>query len=617
MNKCGHKDSCGCGSSETPSEGGVVLYIKEDGTIKNTAPTSIIDFTGNVNVTELSAGNIEVEILGSTPVVPENIYYVSKSYTGIGAVLIDGYTLADISSTNASYTAQLANAVVGDISKPFPCPFSARNALLDDLASFTVDNGLVKVLAGDWTIGSNVSSENGDINGNDNTNTVADIQFDGDVLSLDYGIGSFYQHNVNYEFTIGAGVTYINFGILILLGFLADVTDQYFKSGIFGKGYFRQVYGEINSLNNTLAYIDNARAELQFHCDELTVQQTSGFIFGNTKRVIIRINKNRSTDTTLFALRSTREGDALVSSFDIEINEDRFGLGYSPYPDSTDFWYHFELSNMQSSRKKQIRARISNIDCQINPSGLIYASSSGGGIKNLDCVIDIKNILQVDSGYNTGTLNRQGLIWLWCAQGANKLTKNSNIIINIGNADTQSPIISTGCNAMSITGSLNNRFEVNVGKHIKSINPFATRSNANIVIGVNGGSSLSPRPFFKINGGFINSEQEVVAGDGLTNNSCMVTLTGRFETTQASSVPIVLNLPEDKCVAVVDAILLGGASSDSIKNAVVTSNPRNGSIIVANRSVYIANVNANHIVDATIIEVGSPVIVSSDIKNYL
>jgi len=486
------------------------------------------------------------------------------------------------------------------------------------LATFSIDNALVEALSGDWTIGSNVAAENGDINGNDGTPTIADIQFDGGVVSLDYGIASFWTHNINYNFEIGSGVTYINFGILILLGYQADVTDQAFKSGIFGKGYFKQVYGEISSLNNTLAYIDNARAELQFHCDELTVQQTSGFIFSNTKRVIIRINKNRSTDTTLFALRSTREGDQLASSFDIEINEDRFGLGYSPYPDSTDFWYHFELSNMQSVRKKQIRAKINNIDCQINPSGLIYASSSGGGINNLDCVIDIGGLIQVDSGYDTGSLNKQGLIWLWCAQGANKPTKNSNIIINISNADTHSPLISTGSNAMAITGSLNNRFEINVGKHIKTENPFPLiRSAANIIVGVNGGTKLADRPYFKIDGDFINSEQEVVAGDGATNNSCLVTLSGRYETTEASSAPIVLNLPEDKCVAVVDAILLGGAAANSIKNEVVSSVPINGVQVMVARNVYIDNVHANDVTEAAITEVGGVVISSSDIKNYL
>jgi len=89
-----------------------------------------------------------------------NVFYVSKKYTGAGRAVVNGFTLASISSTNTSYTSQLAKAQPGSMVFSYPDPYAARNAAMDAMAAGKISSAEIVVLEGSkYTIGSNDSSK--------------------------------------------------------------------------------------------------------------------------------------------------------------------------------------------------------------------------------------------------------------------------------------------------------------------------------------------------------------------------------------------------------------------------------------------------------------------------
>lgn len=560
---------------------------------------------------------------GGSEFLNNQIFYVSKGYNTPGNAVVSGLTLGDITSSNTTYSQQLSNAMMGSRNHPYPCPWSARNAALDAINSSTIQSALVMVLDSEYTVGSDNPSSNGSIYGTAGDGTITDVQFG---TSNTTNVSSLLQDKISYYFTKNSGIVYLNSSYPIYFGYNIDLSDSPWESSILGEGYFKQIFGEVNGWNALFIEIDNARSIMRFECDYISLQQWDNFLFFNFKDIDMHIRSCEIADSNFIGIGSDREGDGDVCNLSVNIDNIRFGDGVLSIPTTDDYWYNISTKSLQSLRYKNVFINYNNAYCKVNPISLFYGLAGTKGVNNFNFNFKSSNFIQEDPGV-VGA-NDDGLISVLTGNyGAHPTASytNNSFIFNFGNVVTETTLVGTNVSSGYgvATSSVNNTFHLIADKHVKKINPYSFRSVENIKFKEGptnyvGGETAS----VSIEGDFYNSEAEVVSFEttsGLASVPCKVNLKGYYNTS-ASTPVIAINMGNNKCISLVDAILVNSSlgSIATIVNDSPSVNPVTtpGSPFVVNRDIYIKNVHSTYGVGSGIVQNGETMSTNIDINSY-
>ena len=534
--------------------------------ISNTALTNLLvrDTDGSIKVRTVSS------VLPNT--VYEGIFYVSKpiyatastyaAYSGCSATII-GTGVTDITSTDSTYNSQLSIATMGNSNKPYPCPYSARNAAMTAIQTGVIKNALIIVLNGSYVIGSNQIAQNGTEDGGTSTNQTPDLQF---WQSRSTSIASLYQDKIDYYFNKNTRFTYICKSFPIYFGYNVDSNDTIFNSNIYGDGRFLQVYGE-GSHNSKFMYIDNANANVEFNANYTSFSQYNTFQFINYENINVNIKTLKASDTRLFEFGSTREGSGTPSKLNVNIEYAQWGKGLSDYPDNSDWWETITLLGSGTNRTKFIDFYIKKLRMNQGPYGIWR--NVGQSEFNVNVKFNIDELYQTDDQIFTGSLaNRLGLIapsW----GGYSGIVSASTYIFNIGNAVTDLALLSTNSHFDRFS-TTDVYFELNVGSHTKNQNSNSGRLKGNIIVGGNLDNSLygSGKSQFRINGRYRNTQAEVITHDNTYASSVNQRhyFNGIFETTTGVE-PINMTLSNDHNMYFQNTTLVNSATTSFKSNA--------------------------------------------------
>jgi len=173
----------------------------------------------------------------------KNVYYVSRQFAGIAKASIGGYTIASVTSPNDSYVLQLQRARPGSLRTPYPDPYAARNAAMEDLHAGRISSAHIIVMPGNaYSIGSDDSTKNGTADGlSPNNGSLSDLQFAKTKLDADTSLSSLLKNGIDFYFSEASSLRFINSSYPIYACFNNDTLN--FRSSIYGKGDFFQVYG--------------------------------------------------------------------------------------------------------------------------------------------------------------------------------------------------------------------------------------------------------------------------------------------------------------------------------------------------------------------------------------
>jgi len=546
-----------------------------------------------------------------------NVFYVCKKYTGTGHAVVSGFTLASITSPNASYTSQLAKAVPGSMALSYPDPYAARNAAMDAIAAGKIKSAEIVVLEGNkYTIGSDDSTKNGDVTGAfPNNGTAADICFSQTAL-VDSTVSSIMKNNINTYFSMGSSITFINSSYLIYFYYNRDTAQ--FTSGVYGQGSFYQVYGEVNGFVASFAMIYNYKSITDFHARNLVLQEYNGFIMSGYQRANIAIENLSSSETNVFT--SGEPGYSTDSSgtsgnaprmLNISVKNCRFGKGQSGYPDSFDLWYFLVLSNSTRIEGTEIKIDIGNLymNCS-NISDLLWIR--GSLMYKVNMTVNIDNMVQTDSHVSDG----EGALLYDYGAG---MAINNSITFNIKSAILDAPLLGFS-NFQVNAANKNNRFNLNCGDVFKNNSAFqGSLLEMAAVLGNSGGEPL----YLKIKGNFKSADNyPVISGSDVWYSTPLPNryeFSGVYET-KTPGIPVVhFYANVGKCFALTDAVLINDGVTNSIFadascngldcNCCTTSGP-------INVPVYIKNVHANSPVGSNITQVGGVVTVEPDIQSF-
>ena len=548
--------------------------------------------------------------IGSSSSNSIGVFFVNKNYTGTGGAIITGLTLSSVTSTATTYNSQLASAQMGSINNPYPDPFSARNAAMDQINSSAITSATIIILNGNWTVGSDNSSYNGDLTGNHpNSGVIADIGFS--QTNGSNNIASLYQNNINYQFYPGTSLTYINSHYTIWLGYNSDNNNNLFKSKLLGSGEFYQIYGEVNNFGNGFIYLSNMQGNISFEAYNCIFQQDTVFQIQNCQTCNIKIDNVTCSDTQLFLLYDNAGYPNtflnIPSMIDIYVKNLKWGLGWIPYPEKADYWYLLQPS-FYTIRDKYIKVKIDNLDANMTAVGLVYFTGSDL-FNNIYFVLDIDNLKTKQS--NNGFHHNLGLITMYYTAGGTgsgrkiiSAATNTTFVYNIKNAITDNPLISTMC-CWNPSGSSGNSIFVNVGNHTLVPNSYGT-ANVNCYIGGIGTtypdiSGEEIKVF--INGHFVNEVSGgVIFQGGSSYPSTKHQISGTFIGTN-NYVADFSNMPS-KRLALTNCVFANSGLTETL----YSSNARN---------VYIQNVSCTSAVDVNITQIGSSAITNSDLISYI
>jgi len=567
----------------------------------------------NVNVTQ----NINSEFIN------QGVFYVSKPITTSGlSATITGLTLNGIVSTHTGYTQQLSVATMGSKDKPYPCPWSARNAALDLIASSGITSALIIIDNGDFTVGSPTPSQNGNTTGSaPNSVVVADVCISN---SYNTNIASLLQNKLTYRTNPNSSsITYINSAYNIYFAYHSDsVNDATFECNMYGLNVY-QVYGQINGWLATFMLLDNARSKCTLDFNKLYLQQAYNFNIKSYESLNVNIKECKSAETTFLELNNNRDISALsatTSVLNFYIENFYYGYGKIPYPsDPTDYWTGALNINRQFAlRKKIINVEYKNIDTNINPGGLFYLGAGGasGNFMNTTINYKIGSLIETEKDLYVGSyLTYSTLLSIFGSQ--NTVYYDNSFNFEVGNAVTETALFGSYSDLGNIGSG--NTISFKCGKHVKVpkvTSQFRLKENVNASF-VSASNSGGVPTNVVIDGTFINREAEaLVSAYNYTYQHSKVIVKGIYKTYGTAVPAITLNNIRDKYVSIQDAIVINDGTVDSIKNGVSVS-PLIGSKQQAFRNIYFKNVRTNSTIDSSINEVGENVIINPDITNYL
>jgi hypothetical protein len=273
-------------------------------------------------------------------------YYVSRSYTGIGNAAVVAVNQFP-TSPNASYNAQLQMAQRGNPHTPYPDPYAARAAAMQDLANGMVQQAFIIVNAGDrWTVGSDDPSFNGDSQGNALNPETADIQFAAAHANTD---ASLLQDKLVVYFGQDAGFDYINVKYPVFLGYVTNPgSTAATKMAIEGKGKMLQVYGQKQGFSAYLIGVNDPNVSVSLSFGTLYMNQYHSFSFDNVAYNRMDIDSVYCYEAN-FAQAYSNVQSAIYNEqvHDINIRTIIFGNRFSWFPMAgamNDFWYLFSIT---------------------------------------------------------------------------------------------------------------------------------------------------------------------------------------------------------------------------------------------------------------------------------
>lgn len=552
------------------------------------------------------------------------IYYVSKKYTGIARAVVSGNTLASVSSTNASYASQLARAIPGSMVYSYPDPFSARNAALDAIAAGTISNAEIVILeGGQYTIGSNDSTQNGSPDGQSpNNGTVADIQFASTALAADTSLSSLMKNKLDMYFCTRSSLTYINSSYFIYCCWNADSTV--FKSGVYGQGSFYQVYGEVNHFSARFLKILNRSSYTDFHAHELVVQQYQGFYYADFAVATVEIDNLFTTDCNIFCVgNSYLPATAPIGGnsannprmVHVHVKNCHWGKGQTPFPDSNDYWYFLTLSNNVAAEGTLIDVTIGNLYMKSTNSGALLYVAGGSSLYNVRLTTTIDNFIQRDAHTRYASAS-EGLVDCYGPGYA----INNSIIFNIKSADIDAPLLGM-MNFGAYSVNKYNRLYFNVGDLFKNQSAFGGGIfNIASVLSSNSLEAL----VIKVKGNFISADTNTLIN--VSNSWYSIPSPNRYEFSgkyeaKTAGVPVVHFYADmGKIVALTDALLINDGVTPSIMADSVCNNQACNCCQVGatpmSPSVFISNVRANTAAAANVQQIGGIIMVVPDISAF-
>lgn len=427
---------------------------------------------------DTQGANITTAPAGTTDNI--GVFYVNKNYSGIGAAIVTGYTLGTITSTNAGYNTQLLAARMGDMNKAYPDPWAARNAAMVAMTAGTITKAYIRVIGGSqYTVGSDVNTNNGPVTGGATTATVADVGFSSPNRTA---VASLMKHNIFYHFEENSGLKHINRTYAINSGcYNVDATDTTFVSGIYGKGLFHHVYGNgdgtWSNFSQRFIEVDNTRSSIVFHADDAALQRASLFIFSH-KRLDVKLrNWYCDSESFLLALQGStdaNEGDGLPMSITIEIENTYKGNEFFPYPLLTNNTSlsrpMLALDVIDAARQKNISFKTKNLfvsGCDLQD---IYASFLGGinrTCRNFSTHFEVDNLYQkTDTAKQAFALTFAPLITT-SAGTINQIRENFHETFIIKNANINAPLIRVNSIAPSLAGNKNNSVTIILGNVVR------------------------------------------------------------------------------------------------------------------------------------------------------
>lgn len=391
-----------------------------------------------------------------------------------------------------------------------------------------------------------------------------------------------------------------------------------FNSGIYGKGSFYQVYGEVNGFSPQFIYINNSNASIVFEAANCIFQQPGGiFYFYNYLNAFVTVDSILASDTQLFNILDLTYNSA-PSELNVNIKKLVIGRGLIPYPDTSDWWYYF-VPQFGTDRQKTVNIKIQ--DCIAAVSGGVFVEFLPGGqvMRNLLWNFSIDNFQQYQG--NNGYHPNEALIrfyWVNYVNGVQLYGASYNTLINfdIKNAVTDTPLYNTSV-SWNTAGSYNNMVNLNVGNH--TLVPCVYGSftyNYNLLI------ASTPYRYDKsgppvnvfVKGNFINtiSGKPVVYGYYLTyyGSSLMTTLV-KLSGTFIGNSSYVIDISgyrdqtgNSKQIGIIDAVLVNDTTQAVLYSSV-------------NKNVYIQNVIGTTGVGGSATQIGGTVSFNSDLINYI
>ena len=557
-----------------------------------------------------------------TIVSGNTVFYVNRNFSGAARAKVSGNTLASVSSTNAGYNSQLSHAIPGSIIHSYPDPFSARNAALDAISAGRISNAQVMILPGNqYTIGSDDSTKNGSLTGQaPNNGTVADIQFPQTVLQNDSSIASIMKNNMDMHFDVGTSLTYINSAYAIPCCYDRDTVS--YHSNIYGHGTFAQVYGEVNSFIAVFAVIMNRQACVSFYAHRFIIQQWQGFSIGDFSIAAIEADELESAESNVFAIGDGGSVLPIMGSasksprmLSIRIQNVKYGKGQIPYPDSQDWWYFIFLQNIQYIEGTIVNINIDNLYMYATNDAPLFYPSSNRPIYNLQMTVNIGNLVHRDSHLDYDPYFG-GLIGCY----GPGIAVNSSINYNIRSANIDAPLLGM-MNFCLVSGSMNNRFNLNVGNLVKNASAFQG-GIFNLTSELSQSAGTEPL-IFTITGNYksYDSFPPIFAYNNWYSAPVpnRYIFSGRYETAVPGQAVAHFYASLGKILAISDATLINDGATPSILADTVCANfryncdPNPGSITIP---VYIKNVHANSAPSSNIIQEGDSIKVVADIPSF-
>jgi hypothetical protein len=533
--------------------------------------------------------------------ITNGIFYVERRYVGNGAAIITGLTQNDIASVNMTYIDQLAQARQGDINNPYPDPWAARNAALDAISDGIINRATIVVSGNDfWTVGSDVNTNNGDLEGNATGHLVADIGFS---LTNSTIIASLAQNNLTYFFN-PVTVIYISATYRIPISYISDVNDAIFVSKIYGFLNVTQIYGEVNGFLSLLMYIDNARSQVVMEFGELILQQSNVSVNIINAKIFTLTANNVILPDSIFAnigagTSTSRNGDGDDSIININVNFIQKSSPAFPYPVSDDFWYLFTLDRMEQARTKNISVNINTIFIEgSTETSLFRGRTSQGNYKDVNYALNIHNLhFKIDPAK---TITADGLI----GGALVNVETYVNLSINIDNVVTEASLINTftssGGGKAVITVDIDNALRV-----------ASTETSYGMFTFV--GSFDNPSPATFIIKGFYANENTNAASVNIFTNSTFpinekIVLSGIFKQTGAQPVVSIQENGAQTAYLYLmfnDIVLV----NDGTVNSVESTNK--------NYALYFKDTHINSPINTHLVVLGEQPVLEANLINYI
>jgi hypothetical protein len=409
------------------------------------------------------------------------VFYVNKNYSGTGSAIVAGYTTSSISSVNTSYIAQLNSASMGFPNRAYPDPWAARNAAMEAMASGSITRAYIQVLGGSqYTVGSDVSTNNGPATGGATTATIADVGFSSANRTA---VASLMKHNIFYHFEDNSGLFHINRTYAINSGcHNVDSSHITFVSGIFGNGIFHQVYGEgdgtISAFSQRFIEINNTRCSIDFECYESALQRASLYLFSH-KKLHVRI-KNFYTPSESFGIAmqgvtDPNEGDGLPTSIVFDVENAFKGDEFYPYSLITSGVTLsrplFAIDVISSVRQKNISLSIKNLYVSSVDLSNIYAPFLGGinrNCTNHNLKLELDNLYhKTDTARQALLVTSAALIDISGGASSNWIRENFHETFIIHNADINASLIELRAIHHGNVANKNNSITVKLGTVVR------------------------------------------------------------------------------------------------------------------------------------------------------